>query len=151
MRVYIAAPYIARDWVREYVVPLLGPDFQVVSSWLYGARPLTVGHLGTSPDRPDEEVTKHARDDLSGVALAEAVLLLSGSFLRGSGEFTDEYLHTGGRHVEVGFALARAVPVVVVGEPENVFERTLCEVAPSLPAALKILRELGRVYVEEGS
>lgn len=67
--------------------------------------------LHYSPAQLDEE----ARKDLMAIDAADVFVLYNPmSHQRGG---------TGGRHVEMGYALARQVPVIVIGEKrENVFQ-----------------------------
>lgn len=56
-----------------------------------------------------------AQQDLDDVRSADALILLKPA---GSHRHT-----TGGHHVETGVALERGLPIVLLGEPENVFHR----------------------------
>lgn len=54
-----------------------------------------------------------AIDDLEDIDAADALVLVNPRHLHGSGR--------GGRHVELGYALARGKRVLLVGDRENVF------------------------------
>ena len=142
MKIYIAGAYVARDAIADIVVPVFN-GHEIVSHWLFGSRAVTPGTIGTSPDRSDEQVTKAALKDLEEVASADAFVMLASSYLAtivplGTRELD---LHTGGRHVEMGFALARGIPVIIVGDPENIFARTLSATCVDTPAsAVDLLR-----------
>lgn len=122
--VYIAAPYPIRDLAQGVMRFLEEAGLDVTSSWL------------KSEDHLDD---KHARLDLADVDRADALVLLNHKEWVNSG--------TGGRHVEVGYAIARGKPIVLVGERSNIFHYlndvivVPAEVAAgSLAAVLKGLR-----------
>ena len=53
--------------------------------------------------------------DLNDVVRSDLLILFTAAFVGIEGG--------GGRHVETGWALAHGVPIIVVGQPENVFHR----------------------------
>lgn len=98
MKVYIAAPY---EW-RAYA-QLLQPQIErhgctVLAAWLHTQNP---------------ESSAEARIDLDDIDAADAVIVLNPPGMERSG--------TGGRHVELGYALGRGKHVFLVGEATNVF------------------------------
>jgi hypothetical protein len=141
VKVYVAAPYAARK-LAHYVAGYLDQGgFSVTSSWINGTRPITPGVLGACPDVDHETIQGHAGGDLADIDAADVVLLLTSSFVRSRLPYIlEEHLHTGGRHVEVGYAIAKGKPVHIIGDPENVFERTLCMVHENLVDAAQALR-----------
>lgn len=155
MKVYIAAAYAARDLLRENLVPILERlGHESTSGWLNGTREITVGTIGASLSRDFNAVQASAVSDFAQIEEAGVVLLLTGhAMLRlaeTKGIFLEETtLHTGGRHTEVGYALANGKPVIVAGPPENVFQRTLCQPVPSLAQALDLINDL-RVAGDDG-
>ena len=115
MKVYLAGPYGARKTIAAYRDELHTIGIEVTSSWLAETTEINDGTTGAATALPDEQVAKHAQADLFDVKRADLLVL-----------FTAESVGTeggGGRHVETGFALALNKPVLVVGEPENVFHR----------------------------
>lgn len=81
-------------------------------------------------DRDESRYADYARVDLADIEAADAVIAYSPreNFRTGRG----------GRHVELGYALARGMRVILVGERENVFH-WLCDLAPSIEIAAKML------------
>jgi hypothetical protein len=149
MKLYLAAPYAARDVVGKLVWYFENSGHEIVTRWLQGTREIQAGVLGASPDSSDDDVQRHARMDLQDILTADALVHFTASYLvhedptlGGHGE----KLHTGGRQVETGFALAQGTPVIVIGEPENVFQRGLCICVPTVGAALAELREIVPVH-----
>ena len=98
MKVYIAAPYPIRDRAVSVMHVLELTGIEVTSRWLKA---------------PDEMTDEHARKDLEDVAEADVLLALNPDGWEEKG--------TGGRHVELGYALARGKPVLLVGERSNIF------------------------------
>lgn len=117
LKVYLAAPYAARDTVRKHYVPDLERlGMLCVSSWLDEDHEINAGTLDAAADLDDATVSGHALDDLADVATCDVLVLLTTDYLNvGSA--------SGGRHVETGYALALGARVIVVGEPENIFHR----------------------------
>lgn len=98
MKVYIAAPWPLRDDAIAMKQRLTAAGFTVTSRWL----------------EPGNEMTDAcARKDLTDVAAADALLAL--------GPPGWENVSTGGRHVELGYAIAHDKHIVLVGERVNVF------------------------------
>lgn len=109
LKVYLAAPYSAKDRINEYAAELRGLGIHVTSSWLNEPHaPSTELHELTPEDH-----RKYAKQDLADIIAANVFVL-----------FTDptKTIVRAGRHVEMGFAIALGLPVYVVGtEHENIF------------------------------
>jgi nucleoside 2-deoxyribosyltransferase len=135
MEVYLAAPYIARDALREYAADLELVGMGVTSRWLKEDHALTPGNLGAAPEVDADAVRQHCEADFADIYAADVVVVFTGSaiaaIVEGVESAEDARLHTGGRHVETGYALALGKPVVVIGTPENVFHRGAARVVPS--------------------
>lgn len=110
MRIYICARSEDLEVGRVYRDKLQANGHVVTSRWLNGL----VG-LGAvpAPGKASDDLQNAANMDLEDIDKADCVLAINPKSAHRSG--------TGGRHVEVGYALARSVPVVLVGERENVF------------------------------
>lgn len=109
MRIYLAGRYGRRKELAEYAERLHRLGHQVTSRWLYGAHEMI-------DERPaPEEARRFAEEDL--VDLQNANLLIA--FTEAPGPVAGR--GRGGRHVELGYALASGLPVYVVGHRENVF------------------------------
>ena len=142
MKVYIAAPYGARDRIRAtFKVAVEDAGHEVVSSWLDEDMELTDGTQGAAFDVSDDDVAKHALTDLDEILGCDVVVLLTADIVQTEGG--------GGRHVETGYAIACSKPVLVVGVPENVFHRMGGRVliTPNTHTAVQMLDALamGRV------
>lgn len=98
LKVYIAAPYPWRDSAIHVMRQLVDVGVQVTSTWLVVQ---------------EEMADASARVDLADVARADVLIAINPPGWEEQG--------TGGRHVELGYALALKRPVVLVGQPSNVF------------------------------
>lgn len=139
MRVYVAAPYAAREQVVAAALLLEERGHHCTSSWRDGSREIHSGTIGTAPDLTLGTVAGHALADLTDVASSHALIHLTAAHVAAGQPIPTDWLHTGGRHVEVGYALALGLPVIVVGEPENVFQRGLCRIVTTLEDAIRSL------------
>jgi hypothetical protein len=98
VKVYIAAPYPLRDEAVVVMHALEAAGHIITSRWLKA---------------PDELNDEHARKDLDDVANAEVLLAMNAAGW--------ENIGTGGRHVELGYALALGKKIVMIGERSNIF------------------------------
>lgn len=111
LRAYLAAPYAARDLVR------VGID--VTASWLDEEHEINEGTTGAATALHPDEVARHAATDLDDIERCDVLVLFTAASL--GMDVADAA--SGGRHVETGYALAKNIPVIVIGPPENVFHR----------------------------
>lgn len=116
MKVYLAAPYGSRDTIRTYAAELREVGITVTSSWLNEQHEINPGTEGAATALSDEQVSQHAQTDIREVRNSDLLVLFTAAAVGVEGG--------GGRHVETGVALALRKPVLIVGEPENVFHRT---------------------------
>jgi hypothetical protein len=143
MKVYLAAPYAARDRVRGYAKDLRVAGFTCVSSWVDEDIEITPATTGAASGLDDATVSAHAQDDLEDIATCDALVLFTAAAVG----LTPTIHHSGGRHVETGYALGRGKRVVVVGPPENVFHRIASGavvLAPTWLRAIGALTEIDR-------
>lgn len=148
MKVYIAGPYAAREQLQVVADQIAATGKHTVnSSWLYGAKPIGPGTLGASLDETDDVVHSAVVQDLKEVQeaavivqfTAAAVVALDPTLLSSLG-FSTQQLNTGGRHVEFGYALGKGTSLlIVVGAPENIFQRAMAVVVPDLDALMQLL------------
>ena len=146
MRVYLAAPYAARDALRGYVSDLARLGHTCTSSWLNETTEIAAGTLGAAVEITDAEAAAHVRKDLVDVARSEVLVVWT--WAAAVPLIEDPRGNSGGRHVETGAALAKKLPVIIIGEPENIFHRaeqatcvpdwheaclTLADIAATLP------------------
>ena len=110
--VYLAAAYPARDLVRRYAADLRDSGFRVRAAWLDETAPLDAGPA----DAPALENARVARLALADIDAADHLVA-----------FTERpppvaARARGGRHVELGYALARGKTVWTCGPAlEHVF------------------------------
>lgn len=141
MKIYLAAPYAGRDVLKGHLPFWRDHGHEVTCGWVNGTRPLGTASYGISAMSTDEEVTAHASGDLSDIDAADVVVHYTAQYLQAVAGLDPvvHNLHSGGRHVETGYALAKDIPVVVVGPRENIFQRGLCLWAEDLDGVLKAL------------
>ncbi len=97
--VYVSAPYEMIEEARSLAAWLSSLGHEVTSSWLR--------------EGEGQDDAENARMDLCEVLAADWFLALNPAEWKRSG--------TGGRHVELGYALAFSIPVVILGVRSNVF------------------------------
>lgn len=129
MKAYLAAPYAARAQVREFAAQLTRIGYTVTSSWLGETHEIAAGTVGAATAVGDDEVAAHARADLADIDRSDLLVLITESVA----DLVGGTATSGGRHVETGYAVALSKPVLVVGDPENVFHRygRICMTVPS--------------------
>lgn len=103
MKIYVAAPYPDRDSAIVVMHMLEAQGHVVTSRWLKS---------------PDELADEHARKDLDDVAEADVLLAINGRDWENAG--------TGGRHVELGYAIALGKEIVLMGRRSNIFHYLSC-------------------------
>lgn len=130
MKVYLSAPFITRERMVANAAELTRMGLEVVSRWINSSGPMMTGPASAAPD---EQIATEAAEDFADIQRADVVVAFSGSAftIHGPDAGKVSTLHSGGRHIEVGYALARNKPVIVVGEPENIFHRACCTVVPN--------------------
>jgi len=104
MKIYIAAPYPIRQQAIQAKEYLERHGHIVTSRWLIEEQ------TGMSH--------QHAQGDLEDVAAAQLLLALHPEGWHNKG--------TGGRHVELGYALALGKQIVVIGQRTNNFHYLDC-------------------------
>lgn len=145
MKLYLAAPYAGRDVIRGLAPLFINDGHVITSGWLQASRAITADILGTAPAHDTQTVMEHAGMDLEEVDRADVLVHFTARFLQALAPnlgSVRHQLHSGGRHVETGYALGKHKSVVVLGEPENIFQRGLCHICPTLSDALDVLNEM---------
>jgi nucleoside 2-deoxyribosyltransferase len=105
--IYLAASYSRRDELRQYAAMLEHQGHRITSDWLDG-------HDLPANATPAQTATLNAewaRRDLQDIDQADMLVMFTGGDNR----------KRGGRHVELGYALACQLDVMIVGESENIF------------------------------
>jgi nucleoside 2-deoxyribosyltransferase len=123
LKVYLAAPFAARDALRPFADELSVIGMECTSGWLLGETDIATGE-GAAVEQPAEAIRQEALADLRAVGDSDCIVQFTGlaiEAMRVKGQ-----MHSGGRHVELGYALARNRKAIVIGHPENIFQRTLC-------------------------
>lgn len=105
-KVYVSAAFGRRKDVEVLCRQLAHRSVSVVSTWHRDG-----SDLSESDDR--ERMLAAARKDLDELRRADVYVVLA--------QPQQESMGRGGRHVELGAALAWEIPVVVLGGHENVF------------------------------
>lgn len=125
MRIYFAAPYFARDSLRNFAFEIgEAHGHESTSTWLQATHAIKENTLGTAPAMDDGYAYSHAEEDYEDVLRSDALILVTwDTAVSICPDDTVYGPNSGGRHVETGIALAQAIPVIVWGEPENIFHR----------------------------
>lgn len=105
-RVYLCAAFSRQAEMQTYAAVLRGYGLLVVARWLHA-----------SPDDQTSPVLQRAAAIECCEDLAQVDTVIAFSEPQGSGYWS------GGRHAEIGYALALRRPVILVGPVENVFHR----------------------------
>lgn len=100
MKIYLAARFALKDKMREYADVLKEDGFEITSTWNYGGE-------------DDLTMSEIAKLDETDVERADILVCFSEPF--GSANTG------GGRHTEVGMALALGKTVIICGPLEQVF------------------------------
>lgn len=109
--VYLAARYSRREELCLYADDLRRRGHEVTSRWLAGAH--QVSDAGLSEEGTPEERQRFAEEDWADLRRAHVCIAFS--------EEPRVSNSRGGRHVELGAALAWGKRVLIVGPAENVF------------------------------
>jgi hypothetical protein len=127
--IYLAARYTRRLELCGYRTDLEARGHRVPARWLLGAhqiddKGLMLGSAGEQAVEDPDGVTldlaetiklreRFALDDFEDVCAAELLIAFT--------ELPRAGASRGGRHVELGIALGRAKPTVIIGPRENIF------------------------------
>ena len=143
MKVYVAAPFAAREFALDVAEQIIADGHEVTSSWVRSTREVTSETVGVSVESEFEDAYRHALGDLEDVSQADCLVqITSNGVLYHGVDVPPEWLHTGGRHVEVGYALALDKHILLLGDPENIFTRTLASIHQTVPELLSFMKEI---------
>ena len=131
LSVYLAARFSRKAEMRQYADDLASTGIDVTSIWIHDDK-----HEWTGA--PDDQIPPHAlarfaREDLRDIDAADAVVV-----------FTDSPSSKGGMWVEVGYAIGRDIPLLIVGPVANVFCAVIEDRYETWPDALTALADLAR-------
>lgn len=109
MRVYMAAQYGRKFEIKEYANQAESVGIKVGADWL---------NESEAPDTKlnevnDSTLASYAQKDWWDIGACDMFVFFA--------EKQDPQPPRGGRHVEFGIAAALGKPIVVVGDPENIF------------------------------
>jgi nucleoside 2-deoxyribosyltransferase len=107
MNLYLAGQYASKDYLRTVADQLICDGHFITASWLQEHHPPTVQLHEVS----NEELRGYAVQDIEDIRASDAMVFFS----------VIDATKRGGRHVEMGVALALGLPVYVVGPRENIF------------------------------
>lgn len=148
MKVYLAAPYLVRDQLRACADELELIGMTVTSRWLTEDTPIDAGTVGAATSVEDLSVSVHCTHDFADIDKAHALVVFTGDaaveLLDDGAIYDQNMLHSGGRHIETGYAIAKNKRIVIIGEPENVFHRGVGTVVPDWHRAVLELCALDR-------
>ena|SRR3990167_129198 len=111
LRFYIASRFQDRDDAIGYKYYLQDLGLECTSTWLTDQD--GNGTNMATLEGKNEECRQRASADFKDIADADIFIVLSPRKAHGTG--------SGGRHVEVGYAVALGKPVFLLGHRENVF------------------------------
>lgn len=100
MKIYLSAAWYRREEMQQFRVRLQGEGFDVKSRWL------DEGAIGLAH-------SEAAEIDLDDISDCDVFVTFT--------EDSRSHYFSGGRHVELGFAIGLGLKVYVAGAPENVF------------------------------
>jgi hypothetical protein len=107
MKIYLAARFSRQQELRNYAFQLRNQGHEVTSRWL------EEGAEKTYEDLTPDGCRKCAQHDVVDIKRADCVISFT--------ETRDSGYASGGRHVELGIALASGKSCLIVGPQENVF------------------------------
>lgn len=111
-QVYLAARYSRREEMLGYAGQLEAFGYTVTARWITGIHEKP-GAPNDGPSYTDAERAHFASEDLADLRAADILIAFTEPAHAGPAR--------GGRHVELGYALASGHRVIVVGHRENVF------------------------------
>jgi hypothetical protein len=115
-KIYVAGYLENTERMRHVRSLLQSHGFIVTSRWIDEGDDQAKRRLEVWEGKIDEDPEKFAffaRRDLADIDEARFVVFFSAG---------DGRMSSGGRHIEMGYALAKGYPVVIIGPRENVFQ-----------------------------
>lgn len=116
MRFYLAARYSRMEEMRHCRVSLEALGHDVTSRWINGSHQISESQDGDSGADDEKTVAlrqEYGMEDLRDVCAADVLIAFTETPRCGPTR--------GGRHVEMGLAMGRGIPVIVCGPRENIF------------------------------
>jgi nucleoside 2-deoxyribosyltransferase len=109
MNIYLCGRYGRREELAAYARDLGPLGHTVTSRWVFKHDREDAGDNVWAPNR----MLALAEENLCDLRKSDLIIVFT--------ENSDSTYGRGGRHIETGYALAMNIPVVVVGERENIF------------------------------
>jgi len=109
MQVYIAGQYARKLEFREYAAQCRQQGITVGARWLDESEAPTIG----LNDNSDEKLAHYGQRDYQDIQDCDIFVFFA--------EPNTNQPPRGGRHVEFGMAVQLRRPIVVIGQPENIF------------------------------
>lgn len=116
MRFYLASRYSRREELCQYRKVLENMGHTVTSQWLNGSHQISESQDGDSGADDERTVAlrqEYGMEDLRDVCAADVLIAFTEAPRCGPTR--------GGRHVEMGLAMGRGIPVMICGPRENIF------------------------------
>ncbi len=111
LRIYLAAQYGAKDELLAVAAKIEAIGHTVMSSWLQEPP------KWTGPESVTEEQLRDIRDNaLEDIRASDMIIAITPTALE-----TPIEKNSGGRHHEFGYAMAKGLDMMVVGDKENLF------------------------------
>lgn len=114
MKIYLAARYGRREELNRYADQLRKKGYEVCARWLGGTHEMAEGVVAEA-HCPEQTRVRFCAEDMEDVQACDMLV----AFTEYSNAISGA--SRGGRHVELGLALAWGKPVAVVGPKENIF------------------------------
>ena len=109
--IYLASRYIKHKEMQGYAKELIAEGFLITSRWIWGSHKIT--DEGLSSEAEESLRIKFATEDFIDLRSAHVVINFT--------EVPRSCNSRGGRHVELGLALAWKKECIVIGHRENIF------------------------------
>jgi nucleoside 2-deoxyribosyltransferase len=109
MRIYLAGQYARKLELREYAEQAKAVGIYVGADWLEESE----APEATLDSVSDKVRSKYAQHDWWDIGACDEFVFFA--------EPQENQPPRGGRHVEFGMAIALGKPIVVIGQPENIF------------------------------
>lgn len=113
-RIYLAARYARHPEMQDYAHQLASQGYQVTATWVWGGHDVRAAQMGHASSEADALQAIWAAEDWADLQRADVCIAFTEG-PNGPGR------QRGGRHVELGAALAWDKRVIVVGPRENCF------------------------------
>lgn len=131
LKVYLCSRWGRRGEMRLCAGQLEALGVRVTSRWLASDQ-----HDVQAPGEREADAARFAVEDIEDIDASDALVAFT--------EAPDSHHGRGGRHVELGYAIARGKSVIVCGPRENVF--CWLPLVVHCPAWVDALAALGRLY-----